>query len=90
MAVFYIGIADQENRSKGYGSEVTNLMIEYALQTLNLNRIQLHVAVENVGAVKVYTRSGFQTEGTLREAMFHAGHYSDFYVMGILKSEWEK
>lgn len=90
MTVFYIGIADQENWSKGYGSEATELMVEYAFQTLNLNRVQLHVAVENPGAIKVYQRVGFQIEGTLREAMFHEGHYSDFYVMGILKSDWEK
>jgi len=90
MAVFYIGIADKENWSKGYGSEATAMMIEYAFQTLNLNRIQLHVAVENEGAVKVYQRTGFEIEGTLREAMYHHGIYSDFYVMGILKKDWLK
>jgi RimJ/RimL family protein N-acetyltransferase len=88
MAIFYIGIAGRENWSKGYGSEATAIMVEFAFQTLNLNRIQLHVAVENQGAVKIYQRSGFQIEGTLREAMFHNGHYSDFYVMGILKNDW--
>ncbi len=90
MAVFYIGIADKENWSKGYGSEATKLIIEYAFQTINLNRIQLHVALENEAAIKVYRRIGFQVEGTLREAMFHEGKYCDFYVMGLLKREWEK
>lgn len=90
MAVFYIGIADKENRSRGYGSEATRLILGYAFQTLNLNRIQLHVAVENTGAVKVYEKSGFINEGTLREAMYHDGFYSDFYVMGILKNDWLK
>jgi RimJ/RimL family protein N-acetyltransferase len=89
MAIFYIGIADKENWSKGYGSEATRLMIEYGFNTVNLNRIQLHVAVENEGAVKVYERTGFKIEGTLREAMYHEGKYSDFYVMGILRSDWE-
>ncbi len=88
MATFYIGIVDKENWSKGFGSETTKLMIEYAFQTLNLNRIHLHVAVENAGAVKVYKRKGFEIEGTLREAMFHHGKYCDFYVMGILKRDW--
>jgi diamine N-acetyltransferase len=90
MAIFYIGIADKENWSKGYGSEATRMMIKYAFDTLNLNRIQLHVAVENEGAVKVYERTGFIIEGTLREAMYHKGQYSDFYVMGVLKSDWER
>lgn len=88
MATFYIGIADKENWAKGYGSETTALMLDYAFRTLNLNRVQLHVALENKRAVKVYQRNGFQIEGTLREAMYHRGHYSDFYVMGILKADW--
>jgi RimJ/RimL family protein N-acetyltransferase len=89
-AVFYIGIADKENWSKGYGSETTQLMINYAFDTLNLNRIQLHVAVENISAVKVYEKCGFKIEGTLRDAMYHEGRYSDFYVMGLLKKEFSK
>lgn len=90
MAIFYIGIAEKSNWSKGYGSQATNLMINYAFDTLNLNRIQLHVAVENEAAVKVYKKCGFQIEGTLRQAMFHDGHYSDFFVMGILKEDFKK
>ena len=87
MAIFYIGIADKKNWSKGYGSESTSLMVDYAFNTLNLNRIQLHVAVENDAAVKVYKKTGFKIEGTLREAMYHEGKYCDFYVMGILKTD---
>jgi RimJ/RimL family protein N-acetyltransferase len=88
MAVFYIGIADKQNWSKGYGSEATELMVDYCFNTLNLNRIQLHVAIENEAAVKVYKRIGFKIEGTLREAMFHEGKYCDFYVMGIIRSDF--
>ncbi len=87
MAIFYIGIADKENWSKGYGSEATRMIIDYGIKTLNLNRIQLHVAVENEAAVKVYEKTGFKIEGTLRQAMFHEGRYCDFYVMGLLKSD---
>lgn len=87
MAVFYIGIADKENWSKGYGSEATRLMIDYAFDTLNLNRIQLHVAKGNPWALKTYQKCGFIIEGELREAMFHQGKYCNFYVMGLLRSE---
>ncbi len=88
MAIFYIAIAEKENWSKGYGSETTRMMTDYAFGTLNLNRIQLHVSVENKAAVHSYKKAGFQVEGTLRQAMFHNNHYSDFYVMGMLKEEW--
>ena len=89
MAILYIAIADSENRSKGFGSEATKLIIDYAFNTLNLNRIQLHVAIENEKAITVYKKSGFVIEGTLRQAMFRDGKYHDFYVMGLLKEEYQ-
>ena len=88
MTTFYIAIADKENRSKGFGKEVTKLMIDYAFESLNLNRIQLHVSVENERAINAYKKAGYQIEGTLRQAMFHQNKYVDFYVMGILKEDW--
>lgn len=90
MAIFYIAIAETENQSKGYGSEATELIMDYAFNTLNLNRIQLHVAVENEKAIKVYKGKGFEIEGTLRQAMFRDGKYHDFYVMGLLNEDYYK
>ncbi len=90
MATFYITIADKANWNRGYGREATKLMVDYAFNTLNLNRIQLHVSVENERAVKVYREIGFKIEGTLREAMYFDGCYHDFFLMALLKNEWLK
>lgn len=90
MATYYIAIAEEENWNKGYGKEVTRLMVDYAFATLNFNRIQLHVSVENERAIKVYEKIGFVKEGFLREAMFFNNHYIDFYLMGMIKKDWEK
>ncbi|MHB2149406.1 GNAT family N-acetyltransferase [Calditrichota bacterium LG25] len=89
MAIFYIAIAEARNWSKGYGSEATRLMVQYAFETLNLNRLQLHVSVENPRAIKTYEKIGFCIEGTLRQAMFFDNRYHDFYVMGILREEYQ-
>ncbi|HOJ37456.1 MAG TPA: GNAT family protein [Ignavibacteriales bacterium] len=86
--VFYIAIYDSEYWSKGYGTEATKLMLQYAFDVLNLNRVQLHAHVDNEKAVKAYLKCGFQIEGTLREAMYHNNKYCDFYVMGILRKEY--
>lgn len=89
MGTFYLGIADKENRSKGYGSEATRIMVDYAFQTLNFNRLELKVAAENTAAFNVYKKAGFRHEGTLRQAMYHEGRYCDFHVMGILRDDFE-
>ena len=90
FAIFYLAILDSHNWSKGYGSEATMLMVNYAFQTLNLNRIQLHVCAENISAIKIYQKVGFVKEGVLRQAMYRRGGFVDFWVMGILKEEWGK
>lgn len=88
MATFFLAIWDPQHWSKGYGSEATKLMIEYGFEILNLNRIQLHVAVENNNAIRAYEKCGFKIEGTLREAMYHHNRYCDFHLMAILRSEF--
>ncbi len=90
MAIFYIAIAESENWSQGFGLDTTHLFVEYAFETLNLNRLQLHVYTANERAVRVYQNVGFEIEGTLRQAMYHQGKYCDFYVMGILSGDWKK
>jgi len=87
-AVFYMAIYDSGFWSKGFGGEATKLMLKYAFDILNLNRIQLHVSSENVNATEIYKKAGFKTEGTLRQAMYHYNRYVDFYVMGILREEY--
>ena len=89
-AIFYIAISQKENWSHGYGSETTRLMIDYAFETFNLNRIQLHVFTKNTSAINVYKKCGFVIEGTLRQAMYRAGKYHDFYVMGLIRKDWKK
>lgn len=90
MMTFYIVLLDKNAWGRGLGTEATGLMIDYAFNMLNLNRVQLHVNAENEAAKAVYTKIGFKHEGTLREAMYKNGRYYDFWVMGILADEFKK
>lgn len=87
-AIFYIAIYDPAFWSKGFASEATKLVVKYAFDVLNLNRIQLHVSSENTNGIKAYQKAGFKIEGTLRKAMYHHNRYVDFLVMGILREEY--
>ena len=89
-AVFYLAILDTKFWGGGFGGEATKLMVDYAFQTLNLNRIQLHVNADNTPAIKIYQRVGFKKEGVLRQAMFKNNRYFDFWVMGILREDWDE
>lgn len=87
-AIYSIIISEPSEWGKGYGSEVTRLMVEYGFNVLNLNRIQLHVAAHNSRGIKAYEKVGFRREGLLRQAMYQNDRYFDFYVMAILRNEF--
>jgi RimJ/RimL family protein N-acetyltransferase len=89
-ATFGILIGPPEERGKGYGTEVTRLMVGYAFETLNLNRVTLQVYEYNPRGMRTYEKVGFRREGVLRQDTYRDGRYWDTIVMGILREEWKR
>lgn len=87
--MFGILIGDKSEWDKGYGTEATQLMTEYAFSVLNMNRVWLGVYEYNQRGIRAYEKAGFVQEGTLRQAHYHGGRFFDVIVMGLLRSEWE-
>jgi len=75
--------------SKGYATEATHLLIGHAFETLNLNRVWLHVYDKNPRALRAYEKVGFKKEGVLRQDHYREGRYWNTIVMAILREEWE-
>ena len=88
-AEFGIAIGDKDYWSKGYGREVTKMMVDYGFRTLNLNRIQLYVWQDNERAIKCYESCGFVKEGVLRQKRWIAGRWKNEVVMSVLRSEYD-
>ena len=87
-AVLGIFIGDDEFRSKGYGSEAINLILEYGFKYLNLHNINLDLLSFNERAHKCYLKCGFKDAGRIREAVFINGNYYDRLRMDILDTEF--
>ncbi len=83
-----IFIGDKSIWNKGFGSEAVELLLRHGFETLNLNRIYLHVFANNLRARRSYEKVGFVLEGTLREAAYRHGGYLDVHLMSVLRSEW--
>jgi RimJ/RimL family protein N-acetyltransferase len=88
-AQFGIVIGDTHEWHKGYGTEATALMVAYAFETLNLNRVWLHVYETNVYGIKAYEHVGFRKEGVLRQESYRDGRYVDTIAMGIVRADWD-
>jgi diamine N-acetyltransferase len=87
-AEFGILIGEKSYWGQGYGTEAVRLLAEHGFNTLNLNRIFLHVFEDNPRAIRAYEKAGFTHEGRLRQAEFHHGKYLDMLIMGLLRDDF--
>jgi diamine N-acetyltransferase len=87
-AEFGIAIGEKAYWNQGYGTEAVRLLVQYGFNTLNLNRIFLHVFENNPRAIKAYEKAGFIHEGRMRQAQYKEGKYIDVLIMSMLKDEF--
>jgi RimJ/RimL family protein N-acetyltransferase len=72
----------------GYATEAAHALLEWAFDTLDLNRVQAEADTRNVASARVLEKLGFVLEGTLREDCVVNGDVSDSWVFGLLRREW--
>ncbi len=88
-ASFGITIGEPSARGKGYGTETTSLMLDYAFTMLDLHSVNLTVAGFNLAGQKAYARAGFKECGRLRERLRFAEQWWDQVYMDCLAHEFE-
>lgn len=72
---------------RGYGTEATRLVVEYALDRIGLHRLTLEVFSQNPRARRVYEKCGFLVEGRQRDALLWDGTRYDVETMAILRTD---
>ena len=88
-AEFAIGIGNAAYRGKGYGTEVTRLMLDYAFTAQGLASVMVSVVATNEPGIRAYTTAGFREIGRRRQAWMLAGQLWDLVYMDCLASEFE-
>jgi ribosomal-protein-serine acetyltransferase len=78
---------DRAEEGKGIVTRACRLLIEYAFDDLDMNRIEIRCSAENVRSAAVPERLGFTKEGFLRQAEFRNGKFHDFFVFGLLAED---
>jgi RimJ/RimL family protein N-acetyltransferase len=84
----HLGIGDRQDRRKGYGTQALNLLLEFAFNELNLNRLGAEIAAYNPGARRLYEKAGFIEEVRRRQALSRDGRRWDLSLYGLLHQEW--
>lgn len=87
--MFSIFLADGGDQSKGLGSEATRLILAFAFEKLNLNKVHLRTSGRFVQAIAMYEKLGFVKEGVMREHSFANGIYEDKIIYSMLRKEYD-
>ena len=74
---------------QGYATEAAGVLLRWAFDTLDLNRVQAETDTRNVASARVLEKLGFQREGTLREDCVVNDEVSDSWVYGLIRREWQ-
>jgi RimJ/RimL family protein N-acetyltransferase len=89
-ASFGIFIGRKGYWGKGYGTEATILMLDYAFNCLGLHHIWLIVKDFNKRALRCYKKVGFKEVGRLREAILQPDGRHDIIIMDMLARDFNK
>ena len=88
-AEFGIFIGDKSYWGKGFGTEATELILDYGFNILNLHNILLKVYNFNKKAIHCYEKAGFHYIGKRRESIIIGGRKYDEIYMDILSNEFK-
>ena len=75
-AEIHIGILKKYTR-KGYGSEVINMITDYAFNELNMHSLRAFIKGKNYASQKAFENQNYQRAGTLQEGAYYDGGYND-------------
>ncbi len=79
----------QSFQGQGYGKKALHTLIQYAFNTINLERLEAEIVAFNPYSEKLFISCGFQKEGCLRKAKYFDGSYYDILCYGLLREEYK-
>ena len=80
-------VIDERFWSNGYMSEALNLVKDYCLNELSVNRFQGGCCVENIASKRVMEKCNMQCEGVLRNYIILCDGYHDMYMFSIINNK---
>jgi RimJ/RimL family protein N-acetyltransferase len=86
-ACYRIALSGKGNLGRGYGTEATSLVLDYAFDAIGLHRVWLEVFAFNERAIRAYRRCGFVVDGRLRDALRWNGQWHDALAMSALSTD---
>lgn len=70
-------ISNIEDRSKGYGKEVLDILIHYCFDYLDLHQLFANIAIDNLASIQLFEHMGFKKIGTKKDWIKIGNIYKD-------------
>ena len=87
FAFLEIGIVNPRSLRASWGIEASRLTLAWAMDALEIRRIETKAYAYNVLSINSLRRNGFQQEGVLRQAKTYGGERWDIIIFSILEDE---
>jgi ribosomal-protein-serine acetyltransferase len=89
--IAYIGYwLGKQYQGNGIMTRVAKALTDYAINELNIHKVEIRAAVKNKNSRGIPERIGFVNEGCIRQAEWLYDHYVDHVVYGMLAEEWNE
>ena len=76
-----------EDRGQGYMTEAIRVFCSYLFDLMDIPRLQANTSRGNAASRRLLEKCGFVFEGTMRNALFHRGAYTDVLLFSLLREE---
>jgi ribosomal-protein-serine acetyltransferase len=79
----------EKAQGKGIVTRSVGALVNYLFEEMDLNRIEVEVAVNNRKSIAIPERLGFIREGVKRDGQWLYDHYEDLILFSLLKRDWK-
>ncbi len=81
-------IGEREYWGRGYGTDAKMILLNYAFNGLNLQKICSTVIAFNERSLRYSLHCGYKIEGRRPHHIFKNGRYHDLIELGLFKKDW--
>lgn len=79
-------VKQPSDRTKGYGKEALELIVNYSFTHLGLHQLYCNISEENEASIKLFTNQGFKMIGLKKDWTLANGSYKNEYVFQLINN----
>ena len=79
----------EEMQGRGLVTRAAEVLINYAFEVMQLNRVQINCDEENSKSRRIPERLGFKQEGMFRQTQWLHDHFENLVVYSMLAEDWK-